>query len=238
VIEKPPGLTAADVDEMRAAVAANGVRSVTSFVVRWNPRVEAMKALLRRRAIGDLVYAECDYWNLLPPSYEGSWIFSKEVGGSAVLAAGHAVDMLRHLAGEVAEVAAVGSPARLLRGLGYPPTVVATARLRNGAVARTSTILEAPGPHVFNVRLIGTAGTIDNERVHTGDGDVELPGAALDHPGGSHPFDRELEHFARCIDEGRESHASIHDTWRTMQLCFAIDESVRRNGSWIEIEDP
>jgi hypothetical protein len=32
-----------------------------------------------------------------------------------------------------------------------------------------------------------------------------------------------------------ESHASIHDTWKSMEICYAIDESAAKGGQPVKV---
>jgi len=65
MIEKPMCLSMQENRQLRDAVGRSGVRSVVSFVLRWNPLVENLKSLMAASAVGDLVYAEVDYWHAL-----------------------------------------------------------------------------------------------------------------------------------------------------------------------------
>jgi hypothetical protein len=46
----------------------------------------------------------------------------------------------------------------------------------------------------------------------------------------------EIAHFIDCIENNVESHASIHDSYRSMAVCFAIDESAAKNGSPVKVD--
>ena len=81
--------------------------SVVSFVSRWHPMVRNLRALLDQKAIGDIYYAEVDYWHGIKPSFASyEWIRRREFAGGAMITGGcHAADLARHLKGaEVAEV--------------------------------------------------------------------------------------------------------------------------------------
>jgi UDP-N-acetyl-2-amino-2-deoxyglucuronate dehydrogenase len=69
VIEKPIGLSIQDVEKIRDAVERAGVKSVTSFVLRWNPQFETTKQLIADGVVGDLIYAEGDYWHPISKAY-------------------------------------------------------------------------------------------------------------------------------------------------------------------------
>jgi UDP-N-acetyl-2-amino-2-deoxyglucuronate dehydrogenase len=244
VIEKPVALTAEEVQQMRKAVAETGVKSVTSFVLRWNPELETIKQLVTDGLVGDLIYAEGDYWHPIKKEYPCyNWFVGKEIGGSAFLAGGcHAVDALRFFAGEIVEVAAFSGSPKSNMDYEYPPTVVASLRFESGAVGKLSTLVEGETPYIFNVRLFGRDGTIQNNGVYS---TKKYPGAldywhfpTVEPDSGDvahHPFVPEIAHFIDCIKNDVESHASIHDSYKSMAVCFAIDESAAEGGAPVKV---
>jgi UDP-N-acetyl-2-amino-2-deoxyglucuronate dehydrogenase len=245
VIEKPIGLNPEDVRAIREAVAKAGVKTVTSVVLRWNPQFLTVKRLIEDGVLGELVYGEGDYWHPLKPAYPGYRAFvSKERGGSAFICGGcHAVDVLRYLGGEIVEVAAFSAPKRINMDYEYDPNVVASLRFENGAVGKLATVFDADTEYIFNCRLFGTEGTILNNEVYSS---THYPGslgywkfptivpdsAEVEH----HPFKEEIAHFIDCIERGEESHAAISDTYKTMAVCFAIDESSAKGGQPVEVD--
>jgi UDP-N-acetyl-2-amino-2-deoxyglucuronate dehydrogenase len=244
VIEKPIALDAEGVQSIRDAVTKAGVKTVTSVVLRWNAQFNTVRQLIADGVLGELVYGEADYWHPFKTEYPGYRSFvSKDQGGSAVVVGGcHAVDILRHLGGEIVEVAAFSSPKRLNQDFEYDPFIVASLRFENGAVGKLSTILDADTPYIFNCRLFGTEGSILNNEVYSS---KHYPGslgywrfptivpdsAEVTH----HPFMEEIEHFMECIEGDVESHASIHDTHKTMAICFAMDESAASGGQPVKV---
>ena len=56
-------MTLDDALAIRDAVAKAGVKTVTSFVLRWNPQFVTVKQLIADGVLGDLVYGEADYWH-------------------------------------------------------------------------------------------------------------------------------------------------------------------------------
>ena len=167
---------------------------------------------------------------------------SKAEGGSAVVCGGcHAVDILRFLGGEIVEVAAFSAAKRINQDFEYDPVVVAP-RFENGAVGKLSTVLDADTPYIFNCKLFGTEGTILNNEVYSSKHypaslgywrfpTIEPDSAEVTH----HPFKQEIDHFMECIENDVESHASIHDTWKSMAVCFAIDESAAKGGQPVKV---
>ena len=244
VIEKPIGLTPEHVQSIRDAVTKAGVKTVTSVVLRWNPQFETVRQLIEDGVLGDLVYGEADYLHPLKTEYPGYWSFvSKDRGGSAFICGGcHAVDILRWLGGEIVEVAAFSAGKKINMDFEYDPNVVASLKFANGAVGKLTTVLDADTPYVFNCRLFGTEGTILNNEVYSSKHypktlgywsfpTIEPDSADVTH----HPFMQEIEHFIDCIESDVESHASIHDTYKTMAICFAIDESAAKGGKPVKV---
>ena len=81
MIEKPVGLTLDDSLAIRDAVAKAGVKTVTSFVLRWNPQFLTVRQLIADGVLGDLVYGEADYWHPLKHAYPGYRSFVTKARG-------------------------------------------------------------------------------------------------------------------------------------------------------------
>jgi predicted dehydrogenase len=238
LVEKPIGLTMDENRSLRDAVARAGVRSLAGFVLRWNPAIENLKSLLTSGAIGELFYAEIDYWHGLNPTHHAWALHSKKkTGGSAMLLGGcHAVDALRWLtADEAVEVTAIANNKKGL--FEYDANVVAVMKFRGGCLGKTAALFDAEMPYAFNMDMVGTEGTIRENRLWS---KKLLPGqtgwttipTVLPDSGDvrHHPFDGEINHFVECICAGRESHCNVADGYRTHELCLAIDRSIEEGG--------
>jgi len=234
LVEKPMGLTLDETRALRDAVAQARVKSVAGFVLRWNPAVETIRALVGGGSIGQLVYAEVDYWHRMRPTHH-AWDLHrrKQTGGSAMLLVGcHAVDTLRWLTGdEVVEVSAVGNNQRGL--FEYPANVAAVLRFRSGIIGKTSVLLDCEVPYQFNMDLAGTEGTIRDNRLWAKrllpgqTGWTTIPTVLPDSGDvNHHPFDGEIHHLVDCILQDRESHCNVADAYRSHEVCLAIDRSL------------
>ncbi|MFH1264344.1 MAG: Gfo/Idh/MocA family oxidoreductase [Planctomycetota bacterium] len=238
LMEKPMCLSMEENRALSEAVTRAGVKSVVSFVLRWNPLVENLKSLLAGGAIGELFYVEVDYWHGLAGWWTGfEWGSKLETGGSTMLTGGcHAVDAIRWLAGdEIVEVAAFGNNQK--GNFEYPANVVAALRFAGGAIGKTSALFDAEMPYQFNIDLAGTEGTVRDNRLWskkllpgqtgwTKMGTVLPDSGAVDH----HPFDEEMNHLVDCIREDRESFVNIADAYKTHEVCIAIDRSIAQGG--------
>jgi UDP-N-acetyl-2-amino-2-deoxyglucuronate dehydrogenase len=245
IIEKPVALSPEGVAQVREAITKAGVKSIVSCVLRWNPQFQTIRALIDDGKLGKLIYAESDYWHPIIKAYPGYPYYMKKAhsGSSFVVAGVHAVDTVRWLAGEVVEVSAYSTGPLANPDYDFQPVTVAALRFANGAVGKLSSIIEGETPYIFNCRLFGTTMSIDNNRVHSSKyypgslGFWEFPTVKPDSGDvAHHPFVPEIQHFMECIENNVESHASIHDTYKTMALCFAIDESAAKGGQPVTVK--
>ncbi len=238
VVEKPVALDLASLRDLAAAVRESGVRSVVSFVLRWNPLFETIKAMLADGLIGPVYYGEVDYLHGIGPWYGlWSWHRSRRGGGNALLTAGcHAVDGLRWFVGSRAvEVSAYATTSRSnALQYEYDPNIVALLKFENGAVGKVATSVECAQPYMFDIRLLGETGTIHNNRVFTRrwpgqKGWAEIPTILPDSGDVTHhPFAGEIRHFVDCIAAGQESHCSVAEAVETHEICLAAEISARQ----------
>ena len=248
VIEKPVALSLKDMRAMQKAVKKAGVKTVVSFVLRWNPLFDVIKSLLAHRAIGDLYYAEVDYWHGIGPWYKQfEWVYSKEQGGSSFLSAGcHAVDAIRYFVGsEVVEVCAFETGPPHAFGYEYSPTTVGIVKFENGVVGKLSSIVEARLPYKFNIDLLGKEGAIRNNELYSltlmnGQRGMATIPTILPDSGDvtHHPFQGEINHFIDCIIKDVESHVNLEDAAKTHEICFALDESAAKDGKKVTLPYP
>jgi len=234
VIEKPLAMNYEDVGRMVAAVKKNGVKTVVSFVLRWNPMFVTTQRLLADDAVGPIMYMECDYWHWIGPHYpQYGWAKTKAAGGDSLLSAGcHAVDALRLFGGDITEVCGYSAPGFDGSDYEFNPNLVAVLRFRNGSIGKVSSLLECKTPYVFNVNILGQKGAIRNNRIYS----HKFPGALdyFEYPtilpdSGDvthHPFKDEIKHFIECIDGGARSICDIEEAAKTMEVCFAISKSI------------
>jgi predicted dehydrogenase len=234
LVEKPIALSLEENRDLRDAVAEAGVKSITSFVARFNPEVRILKSLLESGAIGELFYAEVDYWHSIKPTHH-AWELHrrKKTGGSTMLLGGcHAADALRWLVGnEVEEVAAYSNNPKGL--FEYDANVVAIMKFRSGVIAKTSALFDCEMPYAFNIDLAGTGGTLRDNRVwskklfpgQTGWSvfpTIMMDSADVMH----HSFDEEINYFVDCIRTDQQPHCNLADGYRSHELCMAIDRSL------------
>jgi len=215
-IEKPAATTLDELRRMQNAIHTAKVKTVVSFVLRWNPLLVLLKKMLIEGVFGKPYYVEVDYM-----SYNGSWwggwndARTLKQGVSASLVAGcHAIDAARWLAttenGKAAspvEVYAVTGGFRKGKTREYNPITnswidnappmeydgleVILVKFENGAQAKICVNAECVMPYRFPIRIFGDRGTaVDNKiwsETFPGQSDwIELPTVCPDSSNVSH----------------------------------------------------
>ncbi len=190
VIEKPVANSVAELQQMRAAVRKTGVRTVVSFVLRWNPLFQNLKRMLADDAFGRPYYVEADYI-----SHNGSWwggwkdAHTVEQGVSAMLVAGcHAIDALRWFAATGEFEAATPVEVFAMRGgyrkgsthdynpltnswqderlpMEYDGLEVALVKFSNGVLGKVSVNADCIMPYRFPFRIFGSKGSVFDNRI-------------------------------------------------------------------------
>jgi predicted dehydrogenase len=233
LIEKAVANDAASLSRMLEAVRAAGVRTVVSFVLHWNPEFMLIRKLLADQAIGEVFYAEVDYWHNIGPQYKQyAWNVRREIAGSAMLSAGiHAVDAIRYFVeDEVVEVCAYSNKRN--PEYEYDTNIVGVLKFARGAIGKVSTSFDVRSPYAFNIDLLGTAGTIRDNRVYAKDflpGQTDWVQVPTIRPDSGdvthHPFQGEIDHFVDCVLSETESPLNLDDAAKTHAVCYALDAS-------------
>jgi len=135
--EKPAARTAAEFEDVIAALAREPVAFGVAYTNRWHPAIQQMRTLYQGQAIGRLASVELrmvtTQVRLRNPRH---WLFQREIAGGGILSwlGCHVLDLLRYVTGE--EVTSVA--AQLATTSGEDITVEDTAavsfRLSGGAI--------------------------------------------------------------------------------------------------------
>jgi predicted dehydrogenase len=238
-IEKPVALCYEDLRRVRAAVDASGVRACVGFECRFSPHVSLIRAILDQGLIGEVHYAEVDYFHGIGPWYgQFAWNIRRDQGGSSLLTAGcHALDALLYfMEGPVLEVtsASTRSQSPIFAPYEYPTTSLTLLRFGNGALGKVASSIDCLQPYQFRIHIVGSEGSILDDRWFS----VKLPGLRRDRwsrletfPIDSgdvhaHPYRPQFEAFIDAIRTGREMpRTGIDAAFETHRVIFAADRS-------------
>lgn len=257
VIEKPIANSPEEMRAMLDAVTKAGVKTVVSFVLRWNPLFETIKAMVEDGAVGEVYCVETDYQHDIASWWTGyEDARTREQGISAMLTGGcHALDAARWFAGQgryeaatPVEVFAYAGGWRKDTGLEYDywthslkkaapleyeDLEMVLVRFDNGVLAKVSVNYGCVMPYMFPVEVFGNRGTIKDNRVWSlkfpgQKGWIEIPTILPESADVSHhPFQGQMDHFVECIQDGKESHCNLADAIKTHEIVFAAQECYR-----------
>ena len=235
LIEKAVANDPASLRAMTEAVNRAGIKTVVSFVLRWNPQFQWIDRMLEEGALGSLFYAEVDYWHNIGPQYaQYRWNVKKEIAGSVWLSAGcHAVDALRHfMRDEVLEVTAYANKRN--PEYEYDTNAVGIVKFAGGAIGKVSASFDVKSPYAFNIDLLGEKGSIRDNHIYAQEffaGQTDWITVPTIRPDSGdvrhHPFDGEINHFVDCVLHDKDSFVDLADAAKTHEICFALEQSAR-----------
>jgi len=188
------------------------------------------------------------------------WVRKKSTGGSHLLAAGcHAVDALRWCSGlEPVEVSALHT--RFTEGYEWPTTMAANMKLQKGAIGHVTSSTDFMLPYTFGVELMGDKATVrdtlvtwhkdqplDADELRRANPFPEVKLLDAQYGSGSpalridclmpdsadvshHPFQGEMDELVEAVRNRRETHLSVFDAQKTMEVCLAADLSAEKGG--------
>ena len=265
VLEKPTGLDTKELVAIRDAVRKASVRTIVSFELHYNPYLRFVHWLRKSGRLGKIRFARVQYLSRVTESYAGwSWVRTRKSGRSHLLAAGcHAVDALRWCSGlEATAVSAFHT--RFTKGYEWPTTIVANLEMEGKAVGHVTSSTDFMLPYTFGVELMGDKATLRDTLIAWKDVpvDIEELRAANPFPDvrlvegtyGSespairiecgmpdsvdvshHPFQGEIDELVDAVRVGRETHLSVFDAQKTMEICLAADLSAERGGKPVQL---
>ncbi len=238
IIEKPLALSLDDCTAMREAARAAGVKTCVCFECRFSSQFLATKAVLDAGLLGELHYAEVDYYHGIGPWYgQFRWNTGKENGGSSLLSAGcHALDaLLLCMGGEVAEVTtyATGSKNPTFAQYEYATTTATLLKFEDGRVGKAASVIDCLQPYYFHTHLVGSEGSLLDHKFHSAKLATdkgrwsELSMKLLDSGDVSdHPYQTQFEAFFTALANGRDMPlTSLDEAYRTFEVLFAADRS-------------
>jgi predicted dehydrogenase len=167
-LEKPMAIRLEDCRKIATAVQRAGVKLDMGYHRRLNPIVQHARGLLAEGRLGELVFVESDYFHHVPGDWDiWAWSGKKDRGGTPIHGGtGHNIDLLRYLCGEVAEVSCFRD-IKMPRKIQIETEDIAVINLQfeSGVLGRVGLLLGPILPFHFTLRLFGTRGTVDNNRV-------------------------------------------------------------------------
>lgn len=213
------------------------------FQHRFRPAALELAGLLRAGALGKILSASATIRWWRPPEYfaqPGRGTFARDGGGVLLTQAIHTLDLLLHLAGPAAEVAAYADTSPL-RKIDTEDTVAGAVRYASGASGVIdATTVTYPG-YPERIDIAGTRGSavleVESLTVHYMNGERLARGGASAGGGGADPMAFSHEHHRRvlaefldAIDQQREPSNSGRSALHVQRLIDAL-LAAARNGA-------
>ncbi len=163
LLEKPLSHSMERLDELQAAVARNGSKTLVGFQFRFHPGMVKAKQLIESGEIGRVVSAHVHFGEYLPAwhpweDYRQGYAARADMGGGVVLTQCHSLDYLPWLVGKVKSV--WGFTAKLSDlEVDVEDTAKIGLRFENGALGSVHLDYnQQPPSHTFEV--VGTKGSL------------------------------------------------------------------------------
>ena len=238
-LEKPMAITLEDCRRVAETVQRAGVKLAMGYHRRLNPLAQYARRLIAEGKLGELVLAESDYFHHVPGDWDiWAWAGKKDVAGTPIHGGtGHNIDLLRSFCGEVAEVSCyrdVKMPRKIQ--METEDIAVLSLRFESGVLGRVGLFLGPILPFRFTLRLFGTRGTLDNNRVWLDtmpgfEEGIRLPEAWIPdnvQGGVSETWKQALDAFIEDVVLDRPPLNDAVSGFNTAAVCFAALESARQ----------
>lgn len=234
-VEKPVAANLTEAERVVAAVRSAGVQCQVGFQRRFDPAYAEARRTIDAGELGEIFTFRGVSRDPAPPPLE----FLKSSGGLMVDLGVHDLDTMRFLVGEVAEVRAVGSSARMpvLAPYGLYDSAVATIRFENGALGTLELGLHTAYGYEIRAEVLGETGRLHLEM----DSPMHLTrassaGATRRGPQNFeerffYAYVEELSAFATCLAEGRPVSPDATDAAKTLQLALAAQRALETGTS-------
>lgn len=239
ILEKPIALTWEDALRLREVIHETGVNVCVCFEVRFSEQATTLRSALDEELVGDLHYAEVDYYHGVGPWYgQFSWNVNEEGGGSSLLSAGcHALDILLwYMDAPVTEVTSYSTKTanEQFDPYEYDTTSVTLLRFEDGSVGKVASVIDCLQPYYFHMHLVGSDGAILDDKFYSEKlegldrddwsefGTPLVDSGDVEH----HPYLPQFQNFVDSLDAGETMDRTDFDTaFESHRVIYAADRS-------------
>lgn len=172
IIEKPVSIHYDDLNAVRHAIREAGVQAAVCFEIRYSAQFTMIRSILDHGLLGNIHYAEVDYYHGVGPWYpQFEWNIKKDMGASSMLTAGcHAVDaLLFFMDSQVEEVTSyqTKSQSEIFASYEYPTTSTNLLKFKDGCIGKVASVIDCLQPYYFHVHLVGSKGSLLDNRIYS-----------------------------------------------------------------------
>ena len=238
VIEKPIAIDLDQLNAVRGAILDTGVHAAVCFECRYSAHFTLIQSVLDQGLLGNIHYAETDYYHGIGPWYgQFQWNVKKDLGASSLLTAGcHALDAaLMFMGGEVEQVTSYQTTSAnpIFESYEYATTSVCLIRFTDGRLAKVASVIDCLQPYYFHIHLVGSEGSLLDNRIYS----AKLKGtrkewSTLNVPlvdSGDvhdHPYVPQFQAFVDSLQKGQSMPLTDFETaYQTHRVVLAADRS-------------
>lgn len=250
ILEKPMANTLKECRAIVAAAEKNKVKGCVCFECRFSNQFTVTNSVIKEGLLGDLHYAEVDYYHGIGPWYgQFRWNTGKKDGGSALLTAGcHALDSLLMFMGtEVEAVSSFSAKSKsaIFKPYEYDTTSVTIIHFKGGKVGKCAAVVDCLQPYYFHTHLVGSQGSLLDDKFHSmklhtdKHGWSKLSMKMLDSGDVSdHPYQSQFQAFFDSLDAGKDMPlTSLKESLKSFEVIFAADKSAEEGGRPVKISE-
>lgn len=236
-VEKPFCLYQNEAQAIRALLdEKQDLRLSSNLILRLSPRFQLLKKMIEQGDFGQIYYLEGDYHygrlHKITEGWRGQIDFYSVVYGGAV----HVVDLLLWLTGDtIEEVVAYGNKiASAGTNFRFNDFVACLLKFRNGMIAKISANFSCVKPHFHALEIFGTSATFINGQnegylFSSRDPNVGPKSLTAAYPGVQKG--ELIYSFVQSILGEAPAIVTTEDVFKTMSVCFAIEEATKQSGS-------
>ena len=248
ILEKPMANTLKECRDIVAAAEKNDVKGCVCFECRWSNQFTVTNSVIKEGLLGDLHYAEVDYYHGIGPWYgQFRWNTGKKDGGSALLTAGcHALDSLLMFMGTQVEAVSsfsAKSKSAIFKPYEYDTTSVTIIHFKGGKVGKCAAVVDCLQPYYFHTHLVGSQGSLLDDKFHSMKLHTDkhawskLSMKMLDSGDVSdHPYQSQFQAFFDSLAAGKDMPlTSLKESLKSFEVIFAADKSAEEGGRPVKI---
>ena len=247
VCTKPMCTRVEDAAEMVRLVDEEKLKFLVGQTMRFEPMFAAARRLQEDGDLGEINLAEAHYVHDARHFFPFSPWRAQSPQDLMFGGASHPIDLLRWFLGDVAEVQAFGRKGETMPEYPYENNYLINLRFQSGAIARVLAaygVVHPPMP-MMGLGLYGSKGSLQADFTDQQPGHLRLvldklvkqPVAEMTYPpeiegnlGHQAGVVRFLRHFEECLEKDLDPVPGVRDGARSIAVCSAAWESIRRGG--------
>jgi len=236
-VEKPLCLYEGEAAHIRRLLQEKpGLKMSSNLILRMSPRFRLLKQMIMDGDMGQLFYVEGDYnygrLHKITDGWRGKIDFYSVVYGGGV----HIIDLLLWLTGDkVVEVAAYGNNlASRDTSFRYNDMVVSILKFQSGMIGKVAANFGCMSPHFHALSVYGTKATFVNGLKYGTlfeSRDPTQSGRKITAVGHAKHEGDVVYSFVDSILNRSQAQVTLEDIFKTMSVCFAIEEATHQSGS-------